>query len=62
MSLLEIRNLKKYFSVGSGFFSRQKGDVRAVDGVTLEVEEVRHWGWWENQGAENPLWAGASSG
>lgn len=39
MSLLEIRNLKKYFSVGSGFFSRQKGDVRAVDGVTLAVEE-----------------------
>lgn len=39
MSLLEIRNLKKYFPVGSGFFSRHKGDVRAVDGVTLAVEE-----------------------
>ncbi|MCZ6548661.1 MAG: ABC transporter ATP-binding protein, partial [Deltaproteobacteria bacterium] len=39
MSLLEIRNLKKYFPVGSGFFSRQKGNIKAVDGVTLAVEE-----------------------
>ncbi len=39
MSLLEIRNLKKYFSVGSGLFSRQKGSIKAVEGVTLVVEE-----------------------
>ena len=25
MSLLEIRNLKKYFPVGEGLFSRNKG-------------------------------------
>jgi len=39
MSLLEIRNLKKYFPVGAGLFSRHKGEVRAVDGVSLTVEE-----------------------
>ncbi len=39
MSLLEIRNLKKYFPVGGGLFSRRKGQVRAVDGVDLTVEE-----------------------
>ena len=39
MSLLEIRNLKKYFPVGGGLFSRRKGEVRAVDGVDLAVEE-----------------------
>jgi oligopeptide transport system ATP-binding protein len=39
MSLLEIRNLKKYFPVGGGLFSRRKGEVRAVDGVDLTVEE-----------------------
>ena len=39
MSLLEVRNLKKYFPVGSGLFSRRKGEVRAVDGVDLTVEE-----------------------
>jgi len=39
VSLLEVRNLKKYFPVGSGLFSRRKGEVRAVDGVDLTVEE-----------------------
>ncbi len=39
MSLLEIHNLKKYFPVGGGLFSSQKGEVRAVDGVDLTVEE-----------------------
>ena len=39
MSLLEIRNLKKYFPVGGGFFARRGGEVKAVDGVSLTVEE-----------------------
>jgi oligopeptide/dipeptide ABC transporter ATP-binding protein len=39
MSLLEVRNLKKYFPVGAGLFSRRKGEVRAVDGVSLKIEE-----------------------
>ena len=39
MSLLEIRDLKKYFPVGEGLFSRGKGAVKAVDGVNLSIEE-----------------------
>src|SRR5581483_7793343 len=39
MSLLEIRDLKKHFPVGDGLFSRHKGSVKAVDGVTLTVNE-----------------------
>src|SRR5437867_9899070 len=39
MSLLEIRNLKKHFLVGEGLCSRNKGAVKAVDGVSLTVEE-----------------------
>jgi oligopeptide/dipeptide ABC transporter ATP-binding protein len=39
MSLLEIRDLKKHFPVSEGLFSRSKGAVKAVDGVTLSVEE-----------------------
>ena len=39
MSLLEIRNLKKHFPVGDGLFSRNKGAVKAVDGVNLAVNE-----------------------
>jgi len=38
MSLLEVHNLKKYFPVGEGLFSRHKGEVKAVDGVSLTVE------------------------
>src|ERR671919_952363 len=39
MSLLEIRNLKKHFPVGEGLFSRNKDVVKAVDGVSLTVEQ-----------------------
>ncbi|MCH7977750.1 MAG: dipeptide ABC transporter ATP-binding protein [Acidobacteria bacterium] len=39
MSLLEIRNLKKYFPVGTGLFSRRKGEIKAVDDVSLTIEE-----------------------
>ncbi len=39
MSLLEVRNLKKYFPVGGGFFGGHRGEVKAVDGVSLTVEE-----------------------
>jgi oligopeptide transport system ATP-binding protein len=39
MSLLEIHDLKKHFPIGEGLFSRNKGVVKAVDGVSLKVEE-----------------------
>ena len=39
MNLLEIRDLKKHFPVGEGLFSRNRGAVKAVDGVSLTVEE-----------------------
>lgn len=37
-ALLEIQNLKKYFPVKSGLFSRQKVSVHAVDEVSLTVK------------------------
>ncbi len=39
MSLLEIRDLRKHFPVGEGLFSRNRGVLKAVDGVNLSVEE-----------------------
>jgi oligopeptide/dipeptide ABC transporter ATP-binding protein len=39
MSLLEVRNLKKHFPVDGGLFARNKGAVKAVDGVDLDVKE-----------------------
>lgn len=35
--LLEVRGLKKHFPIKKGFFSRQVGAVRALDGVDLDV-------------------------
>ncbi|MDK2880056.1 MAG: peptide/nickel transport system ATP-binding protein [Thermoanaerobacteraceae bacterium] len=36
--LLEVKQLKKYFPVKSGFFSRPVAWVKAVDGVTLNIK------------------------
>ncbi len=38
-TLLEIQNLKKYFPIKRGFFKRTVGYVKAVDDVSLLVEE-----------------------
>jgi oligopeptide/dipeptide ABC transporter ATP-binding protein len=35
--LVTIKNLKKYFPIRKGFFSRQVGAVRALDGVNLNI-------------------------
>ena len=37
-NLLEVKNLKVYFPVKQGLFSRVKGHVKAVDGVSLELK------------------------
>ena len=38
-TLLEIRNLKKWFPIKGGLLSTVKSYVRAVDGVSLEVRK-----------------------
>ena len=35
--LLEVRDLKVYYPIRSGFLRRQVGDVRAVDGISFDV-------------------------
>ncbi len=35
--LLEVKNLKKYFPVRSGIFSRVEAHVRAVDGISFDL-------------------------
>lgn len=39
MALVQIKNLTKYFPLAQGFLSRIKEDVKAVDGVTLDIED-----------------------
>src|SRR2546430_15862929 len=37
--LIEVRNLKRYFPVRKGLFSRTVGHVRAVDDVSFQIAE-----------------------
>ncbi|PAD91278.1 ABC transporter ATP-binding protein [Shouchella clausii] len=37
--ILEVKQLKTYFSINGGVFSRKIGEVKAVDGVTFSVRE-----------------------
>ena len=37
--LLEVRNLKKYFPIIRGVFGRVVGQVKAVDGIALALNE-----------------------
>ena len=36
-NVIEVKNLEKYFEVSSGFFSRKKATVKAVDDITFEI-------------------------
>ena len=38
MSLLEVKNLKKYFPIKTGFLSRTTGQVKAVDGISFTLK------------------------
>jgi len=37
--LLEIKDLKKYYPVTAGMFSHHTGDIKAVDGVTFDINQ-----------------------
>ncbi len=39
MKLLEIWNIRKYYPISLGVFSRRAGELKAVDGVSLEINE-----------------------
>ena len=38
MSLVEVRDLQKYFPIHAGLLSRHVADVRAVDGVSFDID------------------------
>ncbi len=43
-AILEVRDLKKYFKVNSGVFSRSKASLKAVDGISFVIEEGKTYG------------------
>lgn len=44
MSLLEVKDLKVHFPIRGGFFGRVLSHVKAVDGVSFEVEKGKTYG------------------
>lgn len=42
--MLEVRELRKYFPITKGFFRREVGNVKAVDGVSLVVKRGETFG------------------
>jgi peptide/nickel transport system ATP-binding protein len=38
-ALLQVHNLKKYFPVTKGFFQKQVGAVKSVDGISFEMQK-----------------------
>jgi oligopeptide transport system ATP-binding protein len=38
-NIIEIENLRKYYPVTNGFLSKKRGDIKAVDGVSLYIQE-----------------------
>ncbi len=44
MNLLEVNNLKMYFPVRQGFFSKKVADVKAVDGVSFAIPKGKTFG------------------
>ena len=60
MALVQIKNLTKFFPVAQGFLSRTKEDVKAVDGVTLDIEDGETLGLVGESGVANRPLAGAS--
>lgn len=36
-SLLEVKNLKKYFPIFAGLFRKQVGVIKAVDGISFAI-------------------------
>jgi oligopeptide transport system ATP-binding protein len=38
MALVEVRNLKKWFPIKKGFFSKVVGNVKAVDGLSFHID------------------------
>ncbi len=37
--LMDVADLRKHFPITSGFFGRQTGAVRAVDGVSFQLRK-----------------------
>ena len=43
-TLLEVKDLRKYFSVGNGFFNQKKSYLKAVDGISFSINKGETFG------------------
>ena len=59
--VLQTRDLTKTYWVSGGLF-KPKRSLKAVNGVSLEVERVPSLVWWENPAVERARWRNSFSG
>ena len=52
--IMEVHGLFKHFPIHAGFFRRQVGAVKAVDGVSFDVCGARRSGSWASRAAASP--------
>ena len=38
-NVIEVKNLEKYYEISRGLFSRDKGEVKAVDNISFEIPQ-----------------------
>ncbi len=43
-NLIEANNIKKYFPITGGILKRRVGEVKAVDGIDLDIERGKTFG------------------
>jgi len=58
--LLEVKNLKKYFPIRGGVFSRVVANVKAVEDVSFAVSRARSSASWASRARARPRPAGRS--
>lgn len=61
-SLLEVKGLRKYYPLNKGFFSRERGSVKAVDDISFAVSKGETFGLVGRVAAANRLPAARCSG
>ena len=56
-AILEVRHLKKYFTLKKTLMGKPISSLKAVDDVSFKISRARRSVSWESPAAERPRWA-----